>query len=263
MTISFFKYQGAGNDFILIDNRKNQVKLTTQQIQKLCDRHFGIGADGLILLEHSRIADFKMIYFNADGKQSTMCGNGGRCIVSFAKKLKIIKHHTTFEAIDGIHYAEILKNNIIRLQMQDITNIQILKNAYILNTGSPHYVQFVKNLSSINVYEEGRKIRYSKAFKKEGINVNFVEIKDKNNIIVRTYERGVENETLSCGTGVTASAIATAYQYQLPKGNINISTKGGNLQVEFEKYKSKQYKNIFLIGNAELVFKGKIKVKNL
>ncbi len=260
MVIQFLKYQGTGNDFILIDNRKNHFQLNTQQIQNLCDRHFGIGADGLILLKNSTIADFKMIYFNSDGKQSTMCGNGGRCIVAFAKKLKIIKSKTYFEAIDGVHFAEILSNHQIRLQMQNVSKIQPCnKNAYILDTGSPHYVQLVKKLSSIDVYQQGKKIRNSKSFQKEGINVNFVELKDKHHIAVRTYERGVENETLACGTGVTASAIVIAKLFKLKKGNIQVSALGGELQVEFEKYKQ-HYRNIFLIGNAQEVFEGKIKL---
>lgn len=260
MHLTFFKYQGAGNDFILIDNRKNQVQLSTDHIKHLCDRHFGIGADGLMLLEQSQIADFKMVYFNSDGKESTMCGNGGRCIVAFAKKLKLIRQTTTFEAVDGLHYAEVLKNGHIRLQMKNVTNIRSYKNAYVLNTGSPHYVQFVKNLASVNVYEKGRKIRYHKDFRKKGINVNFVEINDTHHIAVRTYERGVENETLSCGTGVTAAALVTAHKYEIPEGIIHITTRGGPLWVEFKRYKKHHYSDLFLIGNADMVFQGKMDI---
>lgn len=260
MTISFFKYQGAGNDFILVDNRQKQIFLETSQIQRLCDRHFGIGADGLILLEESEKADFKMIYFNSDGKESTMCGNGGRCIVAFAKKLGIIPHNTTiFEAIDGLHHAEILSYNLIKLKMQNVTNIKKHGNDFILNTGSPHYVKISENIKEIDVLKEGRNIRYSETFKEKGINVNFVEIKNEHHIMVRTYERGVENETLSCGTGVTACALVMAEMLHLSSGCIEITTLGGILKVEFEK-KDSIYQNIFLIGNADNVFKGEIQI---
>ena len=259
MKVPFFKYQGAGNDFVMIDNRSQQYQFSTQQIQQLCDRHFGIGADGLILLENSSTADFKMIYFNSDGKESTMCGNGGRCIVAFAKYLSLITRTTTFEAIDGMHYAEIIKDNYIRLQMKDVSSVERYNNDFVLNTGSPHYVKVVENINTINVYEEGRKIRYSEPFKAQGINVNFLQIVDENTIIVRTYERGVENETLSCGTGVTASAIVASILFNKPKYSVSVSTKGGTLQVDFE-LKNNIYQNVFLSGNAEYVFNGEIKI---
>lgn len=259
MKVPFFKYQGAGNDFVMIDNRSQQYQFSTQQIQQLCDRHFGIGSDGLILLENSSTADFKMIYFNSDGRESTMCGNGGRCIVAFAKYLSLITRTTTFEAIDGMHYAEVIKDNYIRLQMKDVSSVERYNNDFVLNTGSPHYVKVVENVNTINVYEEGRKIRYSEPFKAQGINVNFLQIVDENTIIVRTYERGVENETLSCGTGVTASAIVASILFNKPKYSVSISTKGGTLQVDFE-LKNNIYQNVFLSGNAEYVFNGEIKI---
>jgi diaminopimelate epimerase len=256
MIINFYKYQGAGNDFILIDNRVKQIHLSTSQIEKLCDRHFGIGADGLILIENSTY-DFKMIYYNSDGKESSMCGNGGRCAVSFAYKLGMIKEECTFEAIDGLHFAQVIKPNYIRLQMQNVSEIKTYQDGYVLNTGSPHFVKAVKEVNTINVYEEGRKIRYNKDFNTQGINVNFLQIKDKDNIIVRTYERGVENETLACGTGVTACALVTANIFQLQKDSINVQTLGGLLKVEFEKTPN-GFQNIFLSGNADYVFKGEI-----
>lgn len=259
MLLKFFKYQGAGNDFILIDNREKKNSLNVQQIQYLCDRHFGIGADGLMLLEHSDIADFKMIYFNSDGNESTMCGNGGRCITAFAKKLGIIRNTATFEAIDGLHSAEILNDQQVRLKMQDVSEIKILNGDFVLNTGSPHYVQIVENIQNVNVYEYGRKIRNSEPFCKEGINVNFVEVKDKNNILVRTYERGVENETLACGTGITAAALITAKIHHSEQDKIFVTTPGGKLQVEFE-WNNHQYQNIFLTGNARYVFYGEIEI---
>ncbi|GIV27004.1 MAG: diaminopimelate epimerase [Bacteroidia bacterium] len=259
MILHFYKYQGAGNDFILLDIRSKKILLNTKQIQFLCDRHFGIGADGLMLLENSNNADFKMVYFNSDGRESTMCGNGGRCIVAFAKHLGIIQNQTTFEAIDGLHYAEVLQNNIIRLQMKDVDNITNNNEDFVLNTGSPHFVKIVHHLDDINVFEEGRKIRYSPNFNKEGINVNFMEIVNNENIKVRTYERGVENETLACGTGVTACAIIADYILNLKDKKVNVQTRGGRLVVEFQKNDS-VYHNVFLTGNANFVFKGEIQI---
>lgn len=259
MILNFSKYQGAGNDFILIDNRNKHIVLSANQINFLCDRHFGIGADGLILLEKSQNADFKMVYFNSDGKESTMCGNGGRCITMFAKHCGAINKNTTiFEAIDGLHYAEIIEEGMVRLQMQDVKEIQQYGQDYILNTGSPHYVRIVQSAESVPVFEEARKIRYSPVFKEHGINVNFVEIKDPHHIFIRTYERGVENETLACGTGVTAAALVTAYKYNLHHDTIFITTPGGKLKVDFQIKNG--YTNIFLTGNATFVFKGEIQI---
>ncbi len=259
MQILFNKYQGAGNDFIIIDNRDNQFdKKNNQLIEQLCNRRFGIGADGLILLENSKKHDFKMYYYNADGNESTMCGNGGRCIVAFAKKLNIIKDKTIFEAIDGIHHAEILRDQI-NLQMIDVGFVLENKESLFLNTGSPHHVSFQEGIDYLNVKEEGSKIRYGKPYGKEGTNVNFVEQVDENIFKVRTYERGVEDETLACGTGVTAVAIA-AYQANKTKSNhIYLQTLGGMLEVSFENDDNK-YHNVFLKGPATFVFEGKIHV---
>lgn len=260
MILSFWKYQAGGNDFIIIDNRHQTVQLSTTAIQRLCHRHFGIGADGLILMENSSVADFKMRYYNRDGKESTMCGNGGRCMVAFAHKLGIIQQHTTFEAIDGRHYAELLQRNYVRLQMQNVLKITQLGSDYVLNTGSPHYVRITKEVSSVHVYEDGRRIRYSEPFCEQGINVNFVQIIDAQHILVRTYERGVENETLSCGTGVTAAAIVVSAIHHQTKNHVFVKTSGGELEVELE-YKEGVYQNIFLIGNADMVFKGEIQTR--
>ncbi len=257
MKIHFYKYQGTGNDFIMIDNRnstfpKNDVKL----INKLCDRRFGIGADGLILLESSKINDFKMVYFNADGNESTMCGNGGRCIVAFAKKLSIIEDETTFNAIDGLHYASI-KNNVVNLQMIDIETINVFENHLFLNTGSPHHVSFNDSITNINIKELGAKIRYGAPYFKEGTNVNFAEQISDNSFKVRTYERGVEDETLACGTGVTAVAIAANKSNKTKANSINIEVLGGNLEVSFKR-EGNSYTNVFLKGPAEFVFEGNI-----
>lgn len=256
MELQFYKYQGAGNDFIMIDNRDNSFdKSNNKLIETLCDRKFGIGADGLILLENSDKHDFKMFYFNADGNESTMCGNGGRCIVSFAKRLNIIQNKTVFEAIDGLHNAQIIKN-LVNLQMINVDFILEDTDYLFLNTGSPHHVTFEDDIDDINIKSKGSKIRYGKTYKSSGgTNVNFVEQIDNNTFKVRTYERGVEDETLSCGTGVTAVAIA-AYQANKTESNhIKLQTKGGLLEVSFEK-KDYEYHNVFLKGPATFVFKG-------
>ncbi len=258
MQLHFYKYQGTGNDFILIDNRKDFFKNDTKLISHLCDRKFGIGADGLILLQkpENNSDDFKMLYFNADGNQSSMCGNGGRCIVHFAKFLSIIEEEATFTAIDGKHKATVTPETV-KLQMQNIEEVSTLENAYFLDSGSPHHIIFTENVREIDVKSSGSEIRYSNLYKKNGVNVNFVEQTGANSFYVRTYERGVENETLSCGTGVTAVAIAAFEAGLTSKSTINIDTLGGNLQVSFEK-QDKQYKNIWLSGPAEQVFKGEI-----
>ncbi|MEY4280980.1 MAG: hypothetical protein RLZ39_392 [Bacteroidota bacterium] len=257
MELAFYKYQGTGNDFVIIDNRAQNIKLNKEQIAFLCDRRKGIGADGLMLLENSTISDFKMVYFNADGAESTMCGNGGRCIVAFAKQLQLIKEDTTqFEAIDGLHEALLLDNNIIVLHMQDVTENTIVNNHFEIQTGSPHYVTFTKDAHAIDVATEGRTIRNREAYP-TGINVNFVEVIDHNNLFVRTYERGVEDETLSCGTGVTAAAIAHS-NTALGKYNIGIKTRGGDLSVQFEKISPTNAINVWLKGPSQLVFIGKI-----
>ena len=255
--LRFFKYQGTGNDFILIDDRKLLFKKTNSKyIAYLCDRKFGIGADGLILLRNHLFLDFEMIYFNPNGEISSMCGNGGRCAVVFAHKLNIFKNQTQFQAIDGLHKAQILQKKRVKLKMIDVCNIQYQKGDFISNTGSPHYIRFVRNVTKINIYEEARKIRYSPNFKKEGINVDFVEIIDNRHLKVRTYERGVENETLSCGTGATAAALSATFMgYKSP---INIETLGGRLAVDFQK-ENNTFRNIYLSGSAEEVFEGKIK----
>ena len=257
MYLKFYKYQGTGNDFILIDNRFNSFnKKNNTLIAKLCNRKFGVGADGLILLENSKKYDFKMLYFNADGKESTMCGNGGRCIVAFAKQLKIIKNNTTFEAIDGLHSANI-KGSLVELQMMDVDFILEAENHVFLNTGSPHHINFESKIDEIDVKTIGKKIRYGKPYNEEGVNVNFVEQIGLNTFKVRTYERGVEDETLSCGTGVTAVAIAAFQTNQTTSTLVKLHTLGGILEISFQK-EGVLYKNVFLKGDATFVFKGKI-----
>ncbi len=256
--IDFYKYQGTGNDFVLIDNRSLTFEKNEALVAHLCDRRFGIGADGLILLENELGFDFKMVYYNSDGKLSSMCGNGGRCISNFAKQLGIVQDKAHFLAVDGPHEALLLEADWVELKMGNVDEIEEGDGFYILDTGSPHYVIFVEDIDDINVVENGQAIRYSNRFKEKGINVNFVE-RNADGIIVATYERGVEDETLSCGTGVTAAALA----YRLKSGNellksVNIEAKGGSLKVKFSAKRDGGFKDIWLCGKAELVFEGKI-----
>jgi len=257
MTQTFYKFQGTGNDFIFIDNRQELFnKNNTKLIAHLCNRRFGIGADGLILLENDDTSDFKMVYFNANGKQSTMCGNGGRCIVAFAAMLKLIKDKTIFKAIDGLHEATI-KNGFVKLKMQDVTKVEAYDKHTFLNTGSPHHVTLVKDFKHFDVTTHGSKIRYGAPYTREGTNVNFVEQISTNTFAVRTYERGVEDETLSCGTGVTAVAIAMHARGKTKESEVVLNVEGGTLSVSFQKADN-LYRNIWLQGPATLVFKGEI-----
>ena len=256
MKLHFYKYQGTGNDFVIIDNRQKILsKNDTKKIKLLCDRKFGIGADGCIFLESSSEYDFKMVYFNADGNESTMCGNGGRCIVAFAHYLGIIGSETTFEAIDGLHYAAVEKDEI-DLQMQDVTEVKVYEDYCFLNTGSPHHVQFEEDIENFDIKNIGAHIRYD-VYGKEGSNVNFVKKLSEQEFRVRTYERGVEDETLSCGTGVTAVAIAMYHTQQTSSKEIELLVEGGKLKVRFD-YMDNNYKNVFLKGKAIQVFKGEI-----
>ena len=255
MKLQFYKYQGTGNDFVIVDNRQQVFpKNDTKLIAKLCDRKFGIGADGLILLENDPSSDFKMVYYNSDGNSSTMCGNGGRCLVAFANFLKIIENKTSFNAVDGMHYATIY-NGIVSLQMIDVQEIKTKPNATFLDTGSPHHVQLVENLENFKVQKEGAKLRYG-IYGEKGSNINFVEQLSDSKFSVRTYERGVEDETLSCGTGVTAVAIAMHKTGKTTSEKVTIEALGGELQVEFKS--NGIYSNVFLIGPAEQLFKGEI-----
>jgi len=259
MTFTFYKYQGTGNDFVIIDNRESLIsKNSTKLFARLCDRKFGIGADGLMLLElpDNEEDDFKMVYFNADGNESSMCGNGGRCLVAFAAFLGIIVDTATFTAIDGKHKAEI-KDGLVHLQMQDVSDIETYESHLFLDTGSPHHVTLVDALSDFDVENVGRKIRNGAPYYETGSNVNFVEKKNGSVFAVRTYERGVEDETLSCGTGVTAVALSMHATNQTKEENVSIQTPGGELKVTFKSTPS-GYRDIFLIGPAEQVFKGEI-----
>lgn len=255
MYIPFYKYQGTGNDFIIVDNRGSSLATyAAELVQKLCDRHFGIGADGFIVIKNSHGYDFEMIYHNADGSQS-LCGNGSRCAVHLAKHLGIIDQEAYLLATDGPHQAYI-KKGLIYLKLRDVSEIQTLQDGYLLNTGSPHYVQQVDDWKHLDVYKTGKKIRYTPPFQKEGVNVNFIRLQKDNKIEVRTYERGVEEETLSCGTGAVAAALIVATKgYASP---VTVYTQGGVLQVSFTKELPRHFRDIYLIGPAKMVFKGEI-----
>jgi diaminopimelate epimerase len=260
MEINFFKYQGAGNDFLIIDDREEKFDRTNiKLIKSICNRRFGIGADGLMLLRSKKGFDFEMVYYNSDGNESSMCGNGGRCIVSFAKKIGVIGDRCHFLAVDGPHEANSIykeDGEWISLKMIDVDHIEKGPGYCFINTGSPHYVAFESNLKKFDIIEKARYIRYNGRFREEGTNVNFISIEnDKLNI--RTYERGVEDETLACGTGVTAAVLAAHATGQFKGNELEVKALGGDLKVKFEKLEN-GYKNIWLEGPAEYVFKGVI-----
>lgn len=258
MEIHFFKYQGTGNDFVILDNRDGRFSdLTREQVALMCERRFGVGADGLMLLNQLEGYDFAMKYYNADGRESTMCGNGGRCLTKFAHDLGMIKTTYRFLAIDGPHEASINQDGTIALKMQDVEKINQHRGYYVLNTGSPHYVAIVNDLKDLNVARKGREIRYSSEFAAEGINVNFVEHREQTDrIAVRTYERGVEDETLSCGTGVTAAALVCHHNVN-GFNRVEVQTRGGVLSVEYDRLNG-SYRDIWLNGPATNVFEGRI-----
>jgi diaminopimelate epimerase len=264
MTLQFDKYQGAGNDFVIVDNRNGEFAPTTEIVEYICDRNFGVGADGLMLLEKDEKYDFYMRYFNSDGKESTMCGNGGRCISVFARSLGLgTEEKVQFNSIDGLHEAYFLEEDgelLVKLKMIDVLEYEENESYYFINTGSPHYVAFVEDLENMDVYEEGKAIREDKRFAPGGTNVNFVELFD-DEIFVRTFERGVEDETLACGTGSTAAAIAASLFLETDQNVWDVEVMGGYLQVSFEKCEDGSFKNVWLTGPAEKVFTGAIKVE--
>ena len=259
MELHFYKYQGTGNDFVMIDNRLEIFPKNTVLIEKLCDRRFGIGGDGLILLENDSDTDFKMVYYNSDGNESSMCGNGGRCIVAFAKKLGVFENETTFIAVDGLHFAKINEDETVSLQMKNVDDVLIKDDYVFMNTGSPHHVQMVDDLKDFPVKNAGAEIRYSDLYGNAGSNVNFVQQINEDTFAVRTYERGVEDETLSCGTGVTAVAIAMFATGKTKSKEVNLKVEGGSLKVNFQGEKD-NFTNVFLIGPATFVFSGIIQI---
>ncbi len=255
-TLTFYKYQGTGNDFIMIDDREESFDVNdTATIARWCDRRFGIGADGLILLQNHEQHDFKMVYFNADGNPSTMCGNGGRCIVRFAQYLGIVSDNAVFEAVDGLHHAT-LTNHVVSLQMIDVPVVEHYENHVFTNTGSPHHVQLTNNLKETDIFTAGRKLR-QELYGVAGANINFVEPVGDNYFKVRTYERGVEDETYSCGTGVTAVALAMHATGKATANEVTLETPGGLSSVRF-LHDGTGYRDIWLTGPAVAVFKGTI-----
>jgi diaminopimelate epimerase len=262
--VPFVKYHGAGNDFIMVDDRDGVLEqlMSESWIAMACHRRFGIGADGLILLQQGRDgADFFMRYYNSDGRTSTFCGNGGRCIVAFAAALGVHKGSCRFLGTDGWHEGEVLKNGLVRISMKDVDTINTVnEKAVTLHTGSPHYISFRDDVQSLDVFTEGRTIRNSNTFKAEGINVNFVESIHPGEIRIRTYERGVEDETYACGTGVVAAAIASAYRSPEHITTWQVHAKGGDLQVDFKMDGERHFRGVYLTGPAERVFEGYIPI---
>jgi diaminopimelate epimerase len=263
MLISFSKYQGTGNDFVMIDNRAGLINLTKTQISKLCDRRYGVGSDGLIFLQNHEGYDFQMVYHNADGSEGEMCGNGARCTVKFAYDLGVIKDNTTFLALDGEHIASVSENgNMINLKMIDVSSVDLKSDITFLNTGVPHCVKYVSDIHNYNIFDEGREIRYNTSrFGEAGTNANFIERQENNIIFVRTYERGVEQETYSCGTGATACAMVASIVDNLPNEEVistTIQNKGGILKISFQKNIDNSFFNVWLEGPADFVFKGEI-----
>ncbi len=257
MRQKFYKYQGTGNDFVMIDNRQQTFdKNNTKLVAHLCDRRFGIGGDGLILLETHDTYDFTMVYYNADGNESTMCGNGGRCLVAFARQLGVITDTAIFEAVDGLHHASI-SGDIVRLQMQDVDTVTQTDTHVFLDTGSPHHVQFEAAIADFDIKTKGAEIRYGAPYNTAGTNVNFVKKIGADTFRLRTYERGVEDETLSCGTGATAVAIAMHSLEETSNTKVALTVEGGILEVSFD-VRDGVYKNVWLIGPAQLVFEGVI-----
>ena len=259
MKVQFYKYQGTGNDFIMIDNRDEKFSgLTRAQIAKICQRRFGVGADGLILLEDSDEHDFKMVYFNSDGRQSSMCGNGGRCILQFVYDLGMTQENYAFTAIDGLHHGVVDRDEVC-LEMTNVKAVELLQNGDLfLDTGSPHYIVFADTLPGDDFIAKAKDIRHSERYNEQGVNVNFVKVSPRL-LEMRTFERGVENETLSCGTGVTAAAISSYHSGKITSNIIDVETSGGKLQVKF-KANGNGYTDIWLIGPATRVFEGEIEV---
>ncbi|HYW95782.1 MAG TPA: diaminopimelate epimerase [Bacteroidales bacterium] len=261
MTILFEKYHGAGNDFIMIDGRDTPESFfTTDIIKYLCDRHFGVGADGLILLLEDPSADFRMKYFNSDGREGTMCGNGGRCIVAFASSKGLINSETTFAGIDGLHQAVIKDNGLVSLHISDVDGVQKLSDGYLLNTGSKHFVTFRDDIGNIDVFREGRALRYESRFSSDGANINFIRMEGKQEITIRTYERGVEDETMACGTGSVASAITAYIHTGTDRSSFTLHAPGGQLSVSFNPVGDGAFTDIWLEGPVKYVFSGEIDI---
>lgn len=266
MKVEFGKYEGAGNDFVIVDNREENFAPSPRRVAALCNRRFGIGADGLMLLEKDDVTQFRMRYFNSDGPEATMCGNGGRCMVLFAAHIGIAQESIHFNAADGAHHATILAHTedegVVSLGMSNVGGVERVGNGYFINTGSPHYVEFVPNVESIDIFATGRRMRELPEFvRRGGANFNFVQIMEQGTLKVRTYERGVEDETFACGTGAVASAIVTAHAHFPEAGSFDIEVRGGKLAVLFD-HNDGLYHNIRLIGPARRTYAGSFNLEN-
>jgi len=257
MAHTFQKYHGAGNDFILLDNRSGTFQPDKNVIEEMCKRRFGIGADGLMLLEKASEYDFSMRYYNSDGRESTMCGNGGRCMVAFARSLGLIDRQTTFLATDGPHQASIQDDGRVSLKMQDINEVRHHQGHDVIDTGSPHYIVWVHDPGQVRVLDEGSAIRHDPDISPDGVNVNFVTMAENGHIHIRTYERGVEDETLACGTGSVAAAISAHLRKPSDKSSYIIHALGGDLGVEFQEDEQGIFREVWLTGPAQWVFEGK------
>jgi diaminopimelate epimerase len=259
MTIYFHKYQGTGNDFIMIDNMNGDYSFVDiQHVKQLCDRRFGIGSDGLILINAHPTLDFEADYYNSDGSKS-FCGNGARCAVQFYARNQSNQREFKFDAIDGIHAARIVDSEV-SLEMTSVQVIEKYNNNFVLNTGSPHYVQYVDDLENLDVVRLGRQIRNSDHFNKAGINVNFVKQIAPKHISIRTYERGVEDETLSCGTGATACALVEGKSLSEGNHSVCVDVLGGQLHISFTCHEDGRFSDVTLQGPATFVFEGEINV---
>lgn len=259
MLVQFYKYQGTGNDFVMVDNLSGEYdELTIEQIQFVCDRKFGVGADGLIKINRSENTAFEVDYYNSDGSKS-FCGNGARCAVAFAGFLGVNVENIQFDAFDGVHVAAFNQLEV-SLDMADVNSVKLIGQDFEIYTGSPHYIRFVDDLNNYNIVDFGKSIRYNDTYKTEGINVNLAQLITENKLEVLTYERGVEDETLSCGTGVTAAVLAYAFEKGLSYGEVSVKVKGGDLKVAFSQVEKGVFRNVQLIGPAKYVFKGEIDV---
>lgn len=265
MKLQFYKCHGTGNDFVIIDDRKKKFPAKNiKVISGLCNRRTGIGADGLIVLRNHSQTDFEMLYFNSDGKLGSMCGNGGRCAAALSFKLGITGKNMFMNAYDGIHSAEILRsdkqqNNFqVKISMSDVDDYKAYRDCIYIDTGSPHCVCFVNDFDKLNVIAKGKMLRYDNRFAPGGANINFLAGNTKE-LSVRTYERGVEDETLSCGTGVIASALASALSRKVMSENksVSVKTPGGNLKVHYT-FRNNKFSDIFLEGPAVIVYGGEI-----
>ena len=259
-TIHFYKWQGAGNDFILLDGRNGlDIETNPNIINRLCNRHFGIGADGLMVMSLIHGFDFRMTYYNSDGYEADMCGNGARCIVGLAAQLGVFQKEATFLARDGRHTGVLLPGGACKVSIRNVAQSETVGQGYFLNTGVPHLVVFIDRIDSVDVERDGSKLRFDSQFGPDGTNVNFVQLASSH-LMIRTFERGVEAETLACGTGVVASAIAASLKDPQYASPVTCKARGGTLSVSFQPEANQSFSNVWLEGPAREVFQGDIEI---